>query len=196
MNDEVNEVEVEEEVDNIRPAFDAAVAEGQDEDNIKMAMIQAGASFKSVTRVYNAYMVDAGFAVSKDEKAEIVAKAVEGKDLSTEEGFGKVVAAIVKKAAGVTDKSAAALIRAWAKAQETEIEVYAKPKSSGAARSGFKSRFYDALVANPAMTKEEVTEYLKTAEGHSDNIRRHESVYQAVRAMANAIAVNKAAIAA
>ena len=191
MNDEVNEVEV----DEVRPAFDAAVAEGQDEDNIKMAMIQAGASFKAVTRMYNQYMVDAGFAVSKEEKAEIVTKILSKKPeaLATEDGFSKAIAAIIERAAGVTEKSAAALVRAWAKSQDPSVEVYAKPKSSGEARSGFKSRFYDALVLNPSMTKEQVTEYLSNAEGNSENIRRHESVYQAIRAMANAIVAKKAA---
>jgi len=193
MNDEVNEV-AEEEVDEIRPAFDDAVAEGKGEDDVKMAMITAGASFKGVTRLYNQYMVDAGFAVSKEEKDEIVGKILtKASALDQEEGFKKVIAAIVDKAAGVNEKSAAALIRSWAKTQDPAIECWKKPKGTGEGRTGFKSKFYAALVANPAMTKEEVTEYLKTAEGTSANIQKRESVYQAIRGLANDIHANKAA---
>ena len=189
MNDETNQ-----EDDKIRPAFDQAVSAGQGEDDVKMAMIQAGASFKTVTRLYNQYMVDAGLAVSKEEKTEIVEKvASKAKALDTEEGFTKAVNALVEKAAGVNEKSAASLIRAWAKSQDPAVEVYKKQKGGGEGRTGFKARFYTALVANPKMTKEECHEYLQTAEGTSANIQKRESVYQAIRQMANDIAGAKAA---
>ena len=200
MNAEATEVAeevAEEKVDpNLanREAFDEAISAEKSEDDVKMAMITAGASFKNVTRLYNSYMVDAGFAVSKEEKTEITDKILaKAKGLDTEEGFGKVVALIVEKAAGVTAKSAAALIRSWAKGQDEPVECYKKPKGTGEGRSGFKSKFYAALVANPAMTKDECHKYLQEAEGTSANIQKRESVYQAIREMANTIATNKAA---
>ena len=188
MNDETQTDKTEVEATPILDAFTEAHEADGNEDEIKMAMIGAGATFKNVTRLYNTYMVDAGFAVSKEEKAEIVGKAVDGKDVSTEEGLGKVVAAICKKASGVTEKSAAALVRSWAKTQDPAVEVFAKPKGTGEARVGFKSRFYDALVANPAMSKDECSTYLKEAEGSSANILKHESNYQGIRKLANRLA--------
>ncbi len=204
MNAEANEVEQEVAEDKVDPneanraAFDDAVAGDQSEDDVKMAMINAGASFKNVTRLYNQYMVDAGLVVSKEEKAEIVDKILsKATGLETEDGFKKVVTAIAAKASGVNEKSAAALVRSWAKTANGEgedgIETWKKPKGTGAGRSGFKAKFYAALVANPLMTKDEVTEYLKTAEGTSGNIQKRESVYQAIREMANTIAGAKAA---
>ena len=188
---EVQEVEVEE-VDEIFNAFESAVAEDKGEDEVKMALIGAGATFKNVTRLYNQYMVDAGFAISKEEKTEIVEKLLEGKDLADEEVFTKAVEAITKKAAGVTDKSAAALIRSYAKAND--LECFKKPKGSGGGgRDGFKARFLAMLTANPSLTEEQCTEYLQTAEGTSANILKHESVYQAMRTMANNIVANKKA---
>jgi hypothetical protein len=181
MNDET-EVE-QEEVDEIRDAFDDAVSEDKSEDDVKMALIGAGATFKNVTRLYNQYMVDAGFAVSKEEKDEIVKKILDGKDVSEEAGFNKCVEAIVKKAAGVSEKSASALIRSWAKAND--LPYFTKPKGAGGARVGFRSRFFDALIANPAMSKDQCTEYLKTAEGTSNNVMNHESVYQGIRELVN-----------
>ena len=139
MNAETQEVAeevAEEKVDTIRPAFDDAIAGDQSEDDVKMAMINAGASFKNVTRLYNQYMVDAGLVVSKEEKAEIVEKILsKASKLDEEEGFKKVVTAIAEKASGVNEKSAAALIRAWAKAQDPVIETWKKPKGTGAGRS-------------------------------------------------------------
>lgn len=185
MKDETETFEGEEEVDAIFEAFESAVAEDKGEDDIKMALIGAGATFKNVTRLYNTYMVDAGYAISLEDKREIVDKILEGKDLEDEKVFNKALDAIVKKATGVSEKSAAALIRSFAKAND--LECYKKPKGSGGARAGFRSRFLTALVAAPAMTEAECTEYLKTAEGTSGNILKHESVYQAIRSMANDI---------
>lgn len=183
MNEEVNE-----EVNVILDAFSEAVEAEKSEDDIKMAMIGAGATFKNVTRLYNQYMVDAGLAVSKAEKEEIVGKVMaKAKALETEEGFAKSVAAIAEKAPGINEKSAAALIRAWAKAQDPAVETWAKPKSSGGARVGFRSRFYDALVANPAMTKEECHEFLKNDEDTSENKMKHEANFQGMRNLANRI---------
>lgn len=184
------EVEVEE-VDAILEAFEVATADDKNEDEVKMALIGAGATFKNVTRLYNAYMVDAGYAISKEEKVEIVDKILADKDLSDEKVFNKVLDAIVAKAAGVTEKSAAALIRSFAKAND--LECFKKPKGSGGARDGFRSRFLSALSESPTMTEAECTTYLQTAEGTSGNILKHEGVYQAIRSMANAIVEAKAA---
>lgn len=189
MNDETSA----DEINEILNAFEEATSGDKSEDEVKMAMISAGATFKNVTRLFNQYMVDAGLAITKEEKAEIVGKAVKGKKIETEEGFAKVVAAITEAAAGVNEKSAAALIRAWAKAQDPAVECYAKPKGTGGRREGFRSRFFDALIANPKMNKEECTEYLKTAEGTSENVLRHESVFQGIRDLANRIVEAKAA---
>lgn len=203
MNAEASEVEQEVSEEKVDPnlanraAFDDGVAGDQSEDDIKMGMIQAGASFKNVTRLYNQYMVDAGLVVSKEEKTEIVDKILsKATGLETEDGFKKVVASIAAKASGVNEKSAAALVRSWAKTANGEgedgIETWKKPKGEGAGRSGFKAKFYAALVANPQMTKDQCHEYLMTAEGTSGNIQKRETVYQAIREMANTIATAKA----
>jgi hypothetical protein len=127
MNEEVKQDEAQEEKSNpILDAFNDAVAGGKTEDDIKMAMIGVGATFKNVTRLYNQYMVDAGLSMSKAEKDEAVTKIVsKAKKLETEEGFNKTVAAIVEATKGVNEKSAAALIRAWAKSQEEPVECWA-----------------------------------------------------------------------
>lgn len=175
----------------IANAFEAAVSEDKGEDEIKMSLIGAGATFKNVARVYNQLMIDGGFAVSKAEKDEIVGKILAKAKIAEEEGFDKTVAAIVEKAAGVNAKSAASLIRAWAKAQGDEgVECYSKPKGTGGERVGFRSRFFDALLATPSMTKEACAEYLKTAEGTSNNVMKHESVYQGIRQLVNSVAAS------
>lgn len=178
--EEVSEVEV----DHIQIAFQKAVDQDKAEDDIKMSMIGAGATFKNVTRLYNTYMVDAGLAISKEDKDAIVNSALEGVDLSEEANFDEAVSTIADKAAGVNEKSAASLIRAWAK--KNEVECF-KKVSGGGGRSGFAAKFYEALIANPKMTEDQATELMQ-GEDASDNVRRHASHYQSIRKLCNAIA--------
>lgn len=177
-----NEVEV-----AIRAAFDAA--QGQEEDAVKLSMIQAGATFKNVTRLFNQFMVDAGLSVSKEEKDQKVLEAVEGQDISTEEGFDAAVAALVASV-GATEKSAAALIRAYGK--KNEVEVFKKAKASGGAgKAGFASKFYEFLAGNPTCTKEEAVAYIQGTDGNeetTENVKRHQSHYLAIHALVNKIA--------
>lgn len=189
MTEQVNENEVEV---AIREAFDAAHAAGKEEDAIKLDMITAGATFKNVTRLFNQFMVDAGLAVSKEEKDQIVAEVAgaEGVDLSTEEGFDGAVATLLERLTGATEKSAAALIRAYAK--KHELEVFKKSKGgNGGGKQGFAGKFYAFLVANPTCSKEEATAFINGEGDHeetSDNVKRHMSHYLAIHAMVNQIA--------
>lgn len=181
-NVETNEVEV-----AIREAFDAN--QGKEEDAIKLAMISAGATFKNVTRLFNQFMVDAGLAVSKEEKDQKVLEAVDGVDLATEEGFDSAVEALMASI-NATDKSAAALVRAYAK--KNELEVFKKAKSGGGAgKQGFAGKFYEFLAANPTCTKEEATAFINGEGDHeetSENVKRHLSHYLAIHALVNRIA--------
>lgn len=184
MTEERNEVEVEA---AIREAFDAN--QGKEEDQIKLAMIQAGATFKNVTRLFNQFMVDAGLSVSKEEKEQKVLEAVDGIELSTEEGFDTAVQRLVESI-NATEKSAAALIRAYAK--KNEVEVFKKAKGgNGGGKQGFAAKFYAFLVAQPTCSKEEAIAFIQGEGDHeetSENTKRHQSHYLAIHAMVNKIA--------
>lgn len=182
---EMNEVNVEV---AIREAFDAA--QGQEEDAIKLAMISAGATFKNVTRLFNQFMVDSGLAVSKEEKEQILLDVVNGVDLATEEGFDGAVAALVERINGTTEKSAAALIRAFGK--KNEVEVFKKAKGTGAPRTGFNAKYFEFLAANPTCSKEEAEAFIMESEHSSENVRRHKSKHLAVHALVNKIATAEA----
>ena len=170
-------------------AFEAGIEGGKDDDSTKMDMIAAGASFKSVSRTFNSLMVETGRAMSKDDKGTAVANALEGLDVSDEDGFDDAIEAVMEGVTGATDKSAAALVRGYAK--KNELECYKKTKSAGAGRSGFASKFYDALRANPAMTKEEGAGFINGTEGNDEtsrNVKKHITHYQAIRQLVNDIA--------
>ena len=171
--------------DEIKVAFNAAIEAGKEEDLIKIDLIAAGAKFSNATRIYNELMVEAGLAVSKEEKAEVVANACAEADLSTEEGFDAAVKFISDSIESVTDRSAAGMIRAYAK--KNDIEFFKKPKKvGGGTRTSFLGDFYDALVENPNMTEEEATAFID--EHGTPNTKRWESTHQKARAMANRIA--------
>ena len=174
----------------IRAAFDAAHAAGKEEDDIKLDMIGAGATFKNVTRLFNQFSVDAGLTVSKEEKDQILLDVLNGADLADEATFNTKVEELMARLAGSTDKSAAALIRAYAK--KNGIEAFKKAKGgTGEAKTGFAAKFYDFLVANPECTVAEATAFIQGTDGNeetSENVKRHQSHYLAIHRLVNRVA--------
>lgn len=190
MNDEVESVVQDEQEDNtkqqIRDAFDEAVGAEKSEDDVKMAMIGAGATFKNVTRLYNEFMIDAGLAISREDRNAAVEGALSGMDLSTEEGYDEAVAAVIDAVKGANERSAAALVRGYAK--KNELEIFKKPKSEGAGRQGFASQFYGWLVEGGATASEkEANDYIMNP-ANSQNVHRHLSHYMGIYKLCNAIA--------
>ena len=188
---DVEEVETDQAEDAIRTAFDEALnEEGECEaDDVKMAMIGAGATFKNVTRLYNAYCIDAGLAISPADRKQAVEDFLTGKEFETEEDFNECVDGLVIAVKGATERSAGALIRAYAK--RNELTAYAKPKGEVGSRPGFVNDFYNWLVANPTSTKEEASAYVMGAGDHkdtSDNVKRHISHYLGVWSLVNRVA--------
>lgn len=174
----------------IRAAFDAAHAAGKEEDDIKLDMIGAGATFKNVTRLFNQFSVDAGLTVSKEEKDQILLDVLNGADLADEATFNAKVEELMARLSGSTEKSAAALIRAYAK--KNGIEAFKKAKgSTGEAKTGFAAKFYDFLVANPECTVAEATAFIQGTDGNeetSENVKRHQSHYLAIHRLVNRVA--------
>lgn len=160
----------------IKTAFEDSLEEADaTEDDAKLAMIGAGATFKNVTRLYNQFMVDAGLALSKEDKATHVTEALEGLEFEDEEGYDGAVAKLISEEKGINVRSAGALLRAYAK--KNELEVFKKPKAEGVGKTGFAAYFYDLLRENPFMTKEEATLKIQKNPSNSENVRRHESHY-------------------
>lgn len=142
----------------IRVAFDKAVAANKEEDQVKLVMISAGATFKNVTRLFNEFMVDAGLAVSKEEKDAKVAEVMTKHEVATEAGFDAAVAELVE-ALKATDKSAAALIRSHGKKEE--IEVFKKAGSAGRKSVDINVQVCEYLLENE-YNEEAVLEFIKS----------------------------------
>lgn len=178
------------EMNEILNAFNAAIDAGKEEDDIKMAMIGAGATFKNVTRLYNEYMVETGRAMTKEAKADLVEKTAKDQDLASEEGFDKVVKAVVKGGTNINEQSASALVRAWAK--KNEVECYAKPKGTGAVRNPFVNNFHSALIENPHMDEQGLKDVIAALEPQQQvNPTRWFNQHNAIRKMVNKIAENE-----
>jgi len=182
----------EEKVDEIRTAFDEAIMEELEEDDVKMAMIGAGATFKNVTRFYNKYMIAAGFAISKEDRSELVTKTLEGLSLEEEDDFNDAVSQLTEAVQGATERSASALVRAYAK--KNDLPCYAKPKGEGVPRVSFASKFYDFLVSTPGGTKADAEAYImgKGAYGETTgNVQNHLSHYMGIWKLARTIEEGK-----
>ena len=173
-------------------AFSEAIDSNASEDEVKMAMISAGATFKNVTRLYNGFMIDAGMAVSREERDEIVDRLMKDADVSTEDSFDAKVSEIAEAITGATEKSAANYIRAYCK--KHDLEVFKKVGSGKTRQDGFRFKFYDALKANPAMTEEEAKKF--GSEFGSENDKKAFSHYQAIRELVNVVSGNAKAKAA
>lgn len=173
--------------DEIRIAFDKAMDSELEEDPAKMAMITAGASFKNVTRLFNQYMIDSGRQMSKADKDVVLDKFLNDAHLEDEEGFTDAVLIVVTNVTGASDKSAASMIRAWAK--KKEVEVYKRPKGEGLVRNPFLTNFFNALIENPSMDADGLESILAALEPQQQvNPRRWISSHNNVRKMVNTIA--------
>lgn len=146
--------------DEIRQAFDSAISAGKVEDMIKIDLIAAGAKFKQATRIYNELMVEAGLAISKEDKDAAVASACIDADLGTEEGFNAAVAELDAAIESTNAKGAAVMVRAYAR--KNERECFKKPKSgSGVARVSFVYTYCNYVRDNPDITKGDIDTFIK-----------------------------------
>ena len=186
---DIAETETEVEATPILDAFNAATEAGKEGDDVKMEMIKAGAAFKSVTNLFNKYMIDSGKAMSGDQKKELLDETLDDAVLDTEEGFAAAVKVIVDKGTNVNDKSAAGMVRAWAK--KAEVECYKAPASEGT-RNPFIPIFHKALVANPQMTEDELKGIIGGLEKDEWKVNptRWLTVHNNTRVLANTIYKN------
>ena len=173
----------------ILDAFNAAIADGKEGDDVKMKMIEAGAAFKSVTNLFNKFMVGAGKAMSTDQKKELLEGSLKDAELGTEEGFKAAVAVVVEKGTNVNAAAAATMIRAWAKKSETEC--WKAPASEGT-RNPFIPNFHAALVVNPQMTEDELKAMIAGLEKDEWKVNptRWITVHNNTRILANTIFKN------
>ncbi len=175
-----------EEVNKVRDAFDVAVNEGGDEDSVKMAMIQAGATFKSVANSYNLFMIDAGLTISKKDRNVILDDLLPGANISIEDDFFSVVATVVTSIPGCNHRGAMAMIRHWAK--KNGVDVYRNIVGDGNVRNPFVKNFHAALIKNPQMSKEGLDEVIGALNDEQRvNPQRCFTHYNAIRKMVNAV---------
>jgi len=173
----------------IKTAWQDGMDADQNEDAIKLAMIQAGATFKNVTRLYTNFMIEAGLAMSKEEKEDLTKSILDNGtyDVTSAVGFTDAMEAIKAEGTGISDRNASAIIRAWAK--DNNVTTWKKPESAGGdgQRGKFRMEFFRIMEHNPRMTREELSQLIKTHPLSSDNVVKHESVYQRIRQMCNTI---------
>jgi hypothetical protein len=173
----------------ILDAFRAGIESNLDEDAIKLSMIQAGDTFKTVAKNYSEFLVSEGLVESKESKEEKITDILSRFDVSDEQGFNAAVEEVVNAVKGVDARSAAGSIRYWCR--KNEREYFTKPKAeSGSGHSGFAKSFYNALIENPAMTEDEAFDLILGRNGNDEtsaNVQKHASHYQGIRKLANAI---------
>jgi hypothetical protein len=188
VEDEFEDEEEQEEIDPIesaiKQAFVNAIESELDEDGVKMEMIGAGAKFKNVTRYYNLFMVELGYVKSKKEREEILDGILNNEDLADEEVLNACSASIQEQVE-VSEKSANAMLRQWAK--KHEIEYFKKPKAEPTTRDGLQSKIFSWIVANfEASTDADLEEFLGTL--NSENAVKRKGYFTSVLRVAKEVA--------
>ena len=128
------------------------VANDQSDDEMLIAIVQAGVKFKQAGKLFNNAMTEGGYRVSaKDRKDNIRNHLVEAEfEPSEYSEVSEMITALTKKLADVDLAQALRGIKAYAK--EFELELPKPPKK---AKGGFKVVVQNAVIANPALTLEE-----------------------------------------
>lgn len=164
--------------------FNDCLQRARGPDEVKEMMVMSGVPFKSVTRLYNQFMIGKGLAFDADTKRKIVRKVLEGKRLNTKRAFAGRSASVKKALKDtITERSADALVRAFAK--RNEVEVWQKPEKEDAVRVSFMKQFCDFLEANPFATEKAVVRYLD--KGTATYIKRNRNTYMEIWRMVQVI---------
>lgn len=128
------------------------IAADQSDDEMLIAIVQAGVKFKQAGKLFNNAMTEGGYRVSaKDRKENIRGHLVEAEfEPSAYSDISEMVTELTKELSDVDLAQALRGIKAYAK--EFELELPKPPKK---AKGGFKVVVQDAVIANPAITLEE-----------------------------------------
>ena len=180
--DDQEQSEVDPRIVAIRAAFVEGVDAELDEDSIKLKMIQAGSKFSEVARLYNLYLVEFGFAKSKEEKNAAIEEILPGQDLLDESVFDACSIKIME-ALEVTDKSANAMIRQWCK--KNDVEYFKKVREPVTGTSSIVNKVFDWIIVNIDSTHSELVSFLETFD--SANVIKRKSKYVAIFDMAKSI---------
>lgn len=191
LNENVVSMDEEEEKELTTPeilaAFNDSVDSDSTDDQIKVAMLSAGAAFAGVTSLFNKLMVATGRAMSKTDKIALVTGACVDQDISTKEGFEAAILAIQEGSEehAITDRSAAGLVRGYGKKMKREVYKAPKAEGTGRGRHGFKANFFDWLREDPTRTKEDLVTLVH--EFGTRNVLKDLPFYDAIRVLANDI---------
>lgn len=175
-------------------AFNKALGKEQTDDEIKLALVKAGVAFSAVQKKFNDLMVDGGHRISASDKAALVEEVCKDADLSTAEGFEAAVNAITDSSDKISEKSASASVRAYAR--KNDMECFKKPKGGGRGQVGFAHFYHKFLIENPTSSDEEVSAYIneqpdrKEGSEVSQNVIRHASHYRGLANLVKAVHSN------
>ena len=139
-------------IDPIQQAFNAGVEDSSDIEAIKFAMVNAGAKFSNVNKLYKRMSIEAGLDLSKADRDSKVASLLEGQSFVTQEGFESSVKMVIADVPGMTPQRAALAVRSYAK--KNELDIYKAPKGEGS-RSSFVANFHNYMVDNTPFPSEE-----------------------------------------
>lgn len=171
---------------SVYDAFTDGMSSDLGDDKIRVDMVMAGATFNKVSSIYTHLQEDAGYITSKEDKEAALDEITDVFNIDTEEGLKEAIESFVNMVKGVTETSAAGMIKSYAKREK--MVIWTAPKAEKLLR--FKGEVLKALRHNPMMTATEMVEFVKTK--GSPNDLRTISLYQGIRELCNHVASTRA----
>lgn len=164
----LNELEIAEstmsKLEKVLEIVNPLVAEGQTDDEIRIAIIQSGVPFKEAGKLFTQAMEQAGHRISPKARAEKIEIILEDAEFNPE-AYSEVEE-MVKRIAGevpdTTEKQALAAIRKWAKDNEIELPKAPKKTAGRAAGGSIVGKTLEWLLEHKDATQEDVAEYVKS----------------------------------
>jgi len=152
----------------------AGVEAGLSDDDMLVQIIQEGIPFRAAGRLFKKVMEESGLRISSAKRKEQIVAILEDAEFAPEtyDEIKEMLERIEKEVADTTTSQALKIIKRYAK--DLEIEL---PKVPRAPTGGIRTKLFDLVKENPAITKAEVEDFFsencKTEEAAAKYMKRY-----------------------
>lgn len=154
-------------LDQVKEIVNVGVSEGKSDDEIKIAIVQSGISFKDAQKFFQQAMEECGHRISPKARFAKICDVLDEMEFNpdTPDEVSAVAEKLAEQIDDTSEKQALAAMRKWAKENEIELPKPAK-KAGGAGRGaggGLIQKGLDWLVENKDADAEAITNFILSA---------------------------------
>lgn len=161
----------------VKGIVEAGVEAGKTDDEMLLEIVTQGVKFKAAGRLFNQCMEAGGYRLSGKKRTEQINEILEESEFAPEnyEEYAAMIERLTSEVNDTSEVQARKAIKAFAK--ENEIEL---PKLPAKSKGGIRSKIFDAVIANPAMTEGDLKEMLAGLSKDEETADKHFRYYMPV----------------